>query len=116
LLRCRVQLCEFLNGFSIHNQNARNYPRFPTIRKPPVFVFYTEAGNAIGFALEQPLHVVALPCSALRIFSVYFKTASAYFLKNFRAFRLFASSALKKKFFTRFVLDTSSFFLSVVKK
>ncbi|MDR1291706.1 MAG: hypothetical protein LBK06_10955 [Planctomycetaceae bacterium] len=29
--------------------------------------FYTEAGNAIGFALEQPLHVVALPCSALRI-------------------------------------------------
>ncbi|MDR1289824.1 MAG: hypothetical protein LBK06_01335 [Planctomycetaceae bacterium] len=31
------------------------------------FVFYTEAGKAIGFALEQPLHVVALPCSALRI-------------------------------------------------
>ncbi|MDR1290587.1 MAG: hypothetical protein LBK06_05240 [Planctomycetaceae bacterium] len=28
---------------------------------------YTEAGKAIGFALEQPLHVVALPCSALRI-------------------------------------------------
>ncbi|MDR1290634.1 MAG: hypothetical protein LBK06_05485 [Planctomycetaceae bacterium] len=27
----------------------------------------TEAGKAIGFALEQPLHVVALPCSALRI-------------------------------------------------
>ncbi|MDR1291719.1 MAG: hypothetical protein LBK06_11020 [Planctomycetaceae bacterium] len=22
---------------------------------------------AVGFALEQPLHVVALPCSALRI-------------------------------------------------
>ncbi|MDR1291304.1 MAG: hypothetical protein LBK06_08885 [Planctomycetaceae bacterium] len=40
---------------------------------------YTEAGKAIGFALEQPLHVVALPCSALRIFSVYFKTASAYY-------------------------------------
>ncbi|MDR0390387.1 MAG: hypothetical protein LBH59_00645 [Planctomycetaceae bacterium] len=29
--------------------------------------FYTEAGKAIGFALEQPLHVVALPCSVLRI-------------------------------------------------
>jgi hypothetical protein len=29
--------------------------------------FYTEAGKAIGFALEQSLHVVALPCSALRI-------------------------------------------------
>jgi hypothetical protein len=29
--------------------------------------FYTEAGKAIGFALEQPLHVVALPCSALQI-------------------------------------------------
>jgi hypothetical protein len=28
---------------------------------------YTETGKAIGFALEQPLHVVALPCSALRI-------------------------------------------------
>jgi hypothetical protein len=28
---------------------------------------YTEAGKAIGFALEQSLHVVALPCSALRI-------------------------------------------------
>ncbi|MDR1291250.1 MAG: hypothetical protein LBK06_08615 [Planctomycetaceae bacterium] len=28
---------------------------------------YTEAGKAIGFALEQPLHVVALPCSALLI-------------------------------------------------
>ncbi|MDR0391013.1 MAG: hypothetical protein LBH59_03825 [Planctomycetaceae bacterium] len=28
---------------------------------------YTEAGKAIGFALEQPLHVVALPCSVLRI-------------------------------------------------
>ncbi|MDR1290117.1 MAG: hypothetical protein LBK06_02835 [Planctomycetaceae bacterium] len=28
---------------------------------------YTEAGKAIGFALEQPLHVVALPCSAWRI-------------------------------------------------
>ncbi|MDR1290899.1 MAG: hypothetical protein LBK06_06835 [Planctomycetaceae bacterium] len=28
---------------------------------------YTEAGKAIGFALEQPLHVVALPCSALQI-------------------------------------------------
>jgi hypothetical protein len=27
----------------------------------------TEAGKAIGCALEQPLHVVALPCSALRI-------------------------------------------------
>ncbi|MDR1290915.1 MAG: hypothetical protein LBK06_06920 [Planctomycetaceae bacterium] len=27
----------------------------------------TEAGKTIGFALEQPLHVVALPCSALRI-------------------------------------------------
>jgi hypothetical protein len=24
----------------------------------------TVAGKAIGFALEQPLHVVALPCSA----------------------------------------------------
>ncbi|MDR1290629.1 MAG: hypothetical protein LBK06_05455 [Planctomycetaceae bacterium] len=38
---------------------------------------YTEAGKAIGFAFEQPLHVVVLPCSAWRIFSVYFKTASA---------------------------------------
>jgi hypothetical protein len=28
---------------------------------------YTEAGKAIGFALEQSFHVVALPCSALRI-------------------------------------------------
>jgi hypothetical protein len=25
---------------------------------------YTVAGRAIGFALEQPLHVVALACSA----------------------------------------------------
>jgi hypothetical protein len=25
---------------------------------------YTVAGKAIGFALEQPLHVVALACSA----------------------------------------------------
>jgi hypothetical protein len=30
-------------------------------------LLYTEAGKAIGFALEQPLHIVALPCSALRI-------------------------------------------------
>ncbi|MDR1290419.1 MAG: hypothetical protein LBK06_04375 [Planctomycetaceae bacterium] len=30
-------------------------------------MMYTEAGKAIGFALEQSLHVVALPCSALRI-------------------------------------------------
>ncbi|MDR1290523.1 MAG: hypothetical protein LBK06_04910, partial [Planctomycetaceae bacterium] len=29
--------------------------------------YYTVAGKAIGFALEQPLHVVALPCSALQI-------------------------------------------------
>ncbi|MDR1480472.1 MAG: hypothetical protein LBJ00_16185 [Planctomycetaceae bacterium] len=29
--------------------------------------FYTVAGRAIGFALEQPLHVVALACSALGI-------------------------------------------------
>jgi hypothetical protein len=28
---------------------------------------YTGAGKAVGFALEQPLHVVALPYSALRI-------------------------------------------------
>ncbi|MDR1290407.1 MAG: hypothetical protein LBK06_04315, partial [Planctomycetaceae bacterium] len=28
---------------------------------------YIVAGKAIGFALEQSLHVVALPCSALRI-------------------------------------------------
>ncbi|MDR1289915.1 MAG: hypothetical protein LBK06_01795 [Planctomycetaceae bacterium] len=35
--------------------------------KSVLFVCYTEAGKAIGFALEQPLHVVALPCSALRI-------------------------------------------------
>jgi hypothetical protein len=27
-------------------------------------IFYTVAGRAIGFALEQPLHVVALACSA----------------------------------------------------
>ncbi|MDR1480316.1 MAG: hypothetical protein LBJ00_15380 [Planctomycetaceae bacterium] len=26
--------------------------------------FYTVAGKAIGFAPEQPLHVVALACSA----------------------------------------------------
>jgi hypothetical protein len=26
--------------------------------------FYTVAGRAIGFALEQPLHVVTLACSA----------------------------------------------------
>ncbi|MDR1291384.1 MAG: hypothetical protein LBK06_09285 [Planctomycetaceae bacterium] len=31
------------------------------------YTLYTEAGKAIGFALEQSLHVVALPCSALRI-------------------------------------------------
>jgi hypothetical protein len=31
------------------------------------YFFYTEAGKAIGFVLEQSLHVVALPCSALRI-------------------------------------------------
>jgi hypothetical protein len=30
-------------------------------------IFYTVAGKAIGFALEQPLHVVALAGSALRI-------------------------------------------------
>jgi hypothetical protein len=41
----------------------------------PKFTIHTEAGKAIGFALEQPLHVVAMPCSALRIFCVYFKTA-----------------------------------------
>ncbi|MDR1479492.1 MAG: hypothetical protein LBJ00_11190 [Planctomycetaceae bacterium] len=29
--------------------------------------FYTVAGKAIGFALEQPLHVVAFACSALGI-------------------------------------------------
>jgi hypothetical protein len=28
---------------------------------------YTVAGRAIGFALEQPLHVVAFVCSALGI-------------------------------------------------
>ncbi|MDR1054034.1 MAG: hypothetical protein LBL39_07635 [Planctomycetaceae bacterium] len=28
---------------------------------------YTVAGKAVGFAHEQPLHVVALACSALRI-------------------------------------------------
>jgi hypothetical protein len=27
-----------------------------------VIVFYTVAGRAISFALEQPLHVVALAC------------------------------------------------------
>jgi hypothetical protein len=32
-----------------------------------VKVTYTVAGKAIGFALEQPLHVVALACSASRI-------------------------------------------------
>jgi hypothetical protein len=26
--------------------------------------FYTVAGKAMGFALEQPLHVVTLACSA----------------------------------------------------
>jgi hypothetical protein len=52
--------------------------------------FYTEAGKTIGFTLEQPLHVVALPCSALQIFSVYFKTASAYILFFFLPFRVFS--------------------------
>jgi hypothetical protein len=33
---------------------------------------YTEAGNAIGFALEQPRHVVAITSSSL----LTFKTAS----------------------------------------
>ncbi|MDR1289963.1 MAG: hypothetical protein LBK06_02050 [Planctomycetaceae bacterium] len=40
-----------------------------------LLLLYTEAGKAIGFALEQPLHVVALPCSAWRIlngFSIIF--------------------------------------------
>jgi hypothetical protein len=30
-------------------------------------IAYTIAGRAIGFTLEQPLHVVALACSALGI-------------------------------------------------
>jgi hypothetical protein len=29
-----------------------------------IFEKYTVAGRAIGFALEQPLHVVVLACSA----------------------------------------------------
>jgi hypothetical protein len=29
--------------------------------------YYTVAGKAVGFAHEQPLHVVALVCSAFRI-------------------------------------------------
>jgi hypothetical protein len=39
-------------------------------RKKRVFIFviiYTVAGKAIGFALEQLLHVVALACPASRI-------------------------------------------------
>jgi hypothetical protein len=30
-------------------------------------LFYTVAGEAIGFALEQPIHVVAIACPASRI-------------------------------------------------
>jgi hypothetical protein len=35
--------------------------------KSVLSVCYTVAGKAVGFALDQPLHVVALLCSALRI-------------------------------------------------
>ncbi|MDR1477390.1 MAG: hypothetical protein LBJ00_00430 [Planctomycetaceae bacterium] len=31
---------------------------------PQINDHYTVAGRAVGFALEQPLHVVALACSA----------------------------------------------------
>ncbi|MDR1479542.1 MAG: hypothetical protein LBJ00_11440 [Planctomycetaceae bacterium] len=34
------------------------------ISRGGVFCKYTVAGKAIGFALEQPLHVIALACSA----------------------------------------------------
>jgi hypothetical protein len=33
--------------------------------------FYTVAGRAIGFALEQPLHVVTLACSASGILNSF---------------------------------------------
>ncbi|MDR1480772.1 MAG: hypothetical protein LBJ00_17745 [Planctomycetaceae bacterium] len=39
----------------------------PKIKLPLVPQRYTVAGRAIGFALEQPLHVVALACSASEI-------------------------------------------------
>jgi hypothetical protein len=43
---------------------------------------YTEAGKAIGFALEQPLHVVALPCSALRILKRLQHSTNYLFVNN----------------------------------
>ncbi|MDR0391750.1 MAG: hypothetical protein LBH59_07580 [Planctomycetaceae bacterium] len=42
-------------NYFIHLINSSNSLRIPK----PVW--------AVGFALEQPLHVVALPCSVLRI-------------------------------------------------
>jgi hypothetical protein len=52
----------FLNA-----KSANVSPMGANYREQKIFAFYTVAGRAIGFALEQPLHVVALACSASRI-------------------------------------------------
>ncbi|MDR1479969.1 MAG: hypothetical protein LBJ00_13625 [Planctomycetaceae bacterium] len=59
--------------------------------------FYTVAGRAIGFAPEQPLYVVALTCSALRILKwLQYTIASIYF---FRVFFVVKEILLKIWFF-----------------
>jgi type II restriction enzyme len=44
---------------------------------------YTVAGRAVGFALEQPLHVVTLACSALGILKQLQYIKSSVMLKHF---------------------------------
>ncbi|MDR1479816.1 MAG: hypothetical protein LBJ00_12860 [Planctomycetaceae bacterium] len=63
-------LCTSNSSLSNHNctKPSLKSQQHPTLL--PTSLQYTVAGKAIGFALEQPLHVVALACPALGIFKV----------------------------------------------